>query len=313
MIFADLFYSGPWTAGSPNALAFPPLPLISNSSGSILKGADDQDPTEYLVSGLDPSIIAGYTLQKNSLVKRLAAKTVAAYEIINNNAGSLTVSVMHPFSRGICSINSPDPFEPPIIDPRWLSNPVDRQVLIEALLFNRKILATPSMLELQAAQFVPPKEADEDALNQVINNGIRTEFHPSGTCAMLPLEQGGVVDAHLRVWGTQNLRVVDASIFPMVPAAHLQAVVYGVAEKVSVSVFGRQLLTSSRLPTSSNRIILVSYQTTQNLLRRTLLSFLYQIPQPYGYIQTRRRLSALLGLRSSTRLELPYRPISALQ
>ncbi|MCJ1266734.1 hypothetical protein MMC22_006619 [Lobaria immixta] len=225
--------TGPWTAGSPNALAFPPLPLISNRSASILKGAAGQDPSTYLVSGLDPSIIAGYTLQKKSLVQRLATKTVAAYEIINNNAGSLTVSVMHPFSRGTCSINSPDPFEPPIIDPRWLSNPADRQVLIEALLFNRRILATPSMLELQAAQFVPPIDADEDALNQVINNGIRTEFHPSGTCAMLPLEQGGVVDPHLRVWGTQNLRIVDASIFPMVPAAHLQAVVYGVAEKAA--------------------------------------------------------------------------------
>lgn len=57
------------------------------------------------------------------------------------------------------------------------------------------------MMELQAAQFVPPVDADEDALNQVINNGIRTEFHPSGTLAMLPLEQGGVVDSHLRVWG----------------------------------------------------------------------------------------------------------------
>lgn len=157
---------------------------------------------------------------------------VAAYEIINNNAGSLTVSVMHPLSRGTCHINSADPFQPPSIDPRWLTNPVDRQVLVEALFFNREILAQPSMQQLQVAQFVPPIDADEDAINQVINNGIRTEFHPSGTLAMLPLEHGGVVDSHLVVYGTQNLRVVDAGIFPMIPAAHLQAVVYGVAEKV---------------------------------------------------------------------------------
>ena len=224
---------GPWTAGSPNALAFPPLSLISNKSADILRHAGDQSPETYLVSGLDPSLIAGYALQKESLTRRLAEKTVAAYEIINNNAGSLTVAVMHPFSRGTCSIGSPDPFEPPIIDPRWLSNPTDRQVLIEALLFNRRILAAPSMMELQAAQFRPSLNDDEAALNKIIDDGIRTEFHPSGTCAMLPLEQGGVVDSHLRVWGTQNLRVVDASIFPLVPAAHLQAVVYGVAEKAS--------------------------------------------------------------------------------
>lgn len=223
---------GPWTAGSPNALAFPPLPLISNDSAAILANASDQSPTDYLIAGLDPKIVAGYTAQKQSLVRRLAQKTVAAYEIINNNAGSLTLAVMHPFSRGTCQIGSADPFEPPRIDPRWLTNPVDRQVLVSALLFNRQILDSPSMRLLQAAQFVPPIGANEDALNQVINSGIRTEFHPSGTCAMLPLEHGGVVDPHLRVWGTRNLRVVDAGIFPMIPAAHLQAVVYGVAEKV---------------------------------------------------------------------------------
>lgn len=227
---------GPWTAGSPNGLAFPPLSLISKNSASIIDGAARQDPTEYLAPGLDASILYGYAYQKNSLVQRLSKTNVAAYEIINNNAGSLTVSIMHPFSRGTCYIKSTNPFEPPLIDPRWLSNPVDRQILVEALLFNRKLLATPPMLELKPAQFVPPIEADENALNQIINGGIRTEFHPSGTCAMLPLAKGGVVDPHLRVWGTENLRIVDASIFPLVPAAHLQAVVYGVAEKVRFTI-----------------------------------------------------------------------------
>ena len=232
-----LINSGPWTAGSPNALAFNPLPLITNNSAIILLNASSQKPTDYLVAGLDSTVVAGYAAQKQSLSARLARNTTAAYEIINNNAGSLTVAVMHPLSRGTCFIQSDDPFQPPAIDPRWLTNPVDRQVLVEALFFNRQILATPPMLDLQAAQFVPPINADEEAINQIINNGIRTEYHPSGTAAMLPLAQGGVVNPHLLVWGTQNLRVVDASIFPMIPAAHLQAVVYGVAEKVCLFCF----------------------------------------------------------------------------
>ena len=53
---------------------------------------------------------------------------------------------------------------------------------------------------------------------------------------MLPRQYGGVVDPNLRVYGTTNLRVVDSSIFPLVPGAHLQAVVYGVAEKAADTI-----------------------------------------------------------------------------
>ena len=49
---------------------------------------------------------------------------------------------------------------------------------------------------------------------------------------MLPFSMGGVVDRRLFVYGTENLRVIDASIMPMISADHLQAVVYAVAKKV---------------------------------------------------------------------------------
>jgi choline dehydrogenase-like flavoprotein len=233
----ELMFVGPWTSGPPNAIAFPPLPLISNNSASILRDAGNQDPTMYLPADTPPTVLAGFVRQKSSLIQRLGRNNVAAYEIINNNAGSLAVSVMHPLSRGTTHIASVNPFDSPSIDPRWLSNPTDRQVLLEALLFNRMLLATPPMQLLQPAQFTPNATAnstkDREILEWTIDNGIRTEFHPSGTCAMLPLDLGGVVDSRLRVYGTQNLRIVDASVFPMIPGAHLQAVVYGVAEKVS--------------------------------------------------------------------------------
>ena len=225
--------SGPWTAGSPNALAFPSLPSGSRLSARILQSAAEQDANAYLVQGLDPTVIAGYRAQKASLVQSLSSRNNAAWEIINNNIGSLPVAIMHPFTRGTVYINSIEPFNPPIIDPRYGSNPTDLQILVEALKFNRRILASPSMVELSPAQFVPPAEAGDEELLQIIKSGIRTEYHPSGTLAMLPRELGGVVDSRLRVYGTANLRVVDAGIFPLIPAAHLQASVYAVAEKVS--------------------------------------------------------------------------------
>ncbi len=58
-----------------------------------------------------------------------------------------------------------------------------------------------------------------------------TDWHPVGTCAMLPEKAGGVVDARLRVYGVKGLRVVDASIIPTHISSHLQATVFAIGEK----------------------------------------------------------------------------------
>lgn len=50
---------------------------------------------------------------------------------------------------------------------------------------------------------------------------------------MLPQHLGGVVSDDLVVYGTHNLRIVDTSIYPMVPGAHTQTVVFGTAEKAA--------------------------------------------------------------------------------
>ncbi|KAH0115155.1 hypothetical protein KCU66_g11083, partial [Aureobasidium melanogenum] len=91
------------------------------------------------------------------------------------------------------------------------------------------------MRSLQPLQLNPTPNATDQEILEFIKANVQTEFHPSGTCAMLPLDLGGVVDPQLLVYGTQNLRIVDASIMPVIPASHLQAVVYGIAEKVGIS------------------------------------------------------------------------------
>ncbi|KAI1632405.1 GMC oxidoreductase-domain-containing protein [Biscogniauxia mediterranea] len=58
-------------------------------------------------------------------------------------------------------------------------------------------------------------------------------FHPAGTCAMMPRELGGVVDEELKVYGVRGLRVVDASIMPVLPGANTCQTVYAVAEKAT--------------------------------------------------------------------------------
>jgi choline dehydrogenase-like flavoprotein len=72
-----------------------------------------------------------------------------------------------------------------------------------------------------------------DAAKEIVKERLLSTFHPTGTCAMMPKAIGGVVDSRLKVHGTKNLRIVDASIFPMETLGNIQATVYAVAEKAA--------------------------------------------------------------------------------
>ena len=74
---------------------------------------------------------------------------------------------------------------------------------------------------------------DLDAAKDYIRIASISNYHPVGTCAMMPKALGGVVDEKLEVYGTTNVRVVDASIMPMIPRANPQSTVYAVAERAA--------------------------------------------------------------------------------
>lgn len=224
--------TGPLTASAIDGVAFPALPYIVNGSTALADAAAAQTPEQYLPVDIDSTVLAGYSQQHSLMINALTDMTRAAYEMINANDGVLTVATMRPFSRGTLTLDSPYPFVPPIIDPRYSSNPIDTQILQAAIAFNERLMYTPALSQLNPEIQAPPAEATADDVESYIHTVWQTEYHPAGTCAMMPLEFGGVVDPNLLVYGTRNLRVVDSSIMPMLPAAHLQAVVYGVAEKV---------------------------------------------------------------------------------
>ncbi|APA13089.1 hypothetical protein sscle_10g078590 [Sclerotinia sclerotiorum 1980 UF-70] len=229
--------TGPWTAGAINTVAFPSLSQITSNWTNRIADAEKQGVMDYLVPGLDASVVSGYAAQKDLIVKLLNRPDVSAYELLNDNEGLLSVAVMHPLSRGSVHITTDNPYVPPDIDPRYCSNPLDLQILTDALMFNNKVVNTNSMKLLQPRPYYPfLPDATSETLKPAIYSGVRTEFHGSGSTSMMPRELGGVVDPDLRVYGTKNLRIVDAGIIPMLPASHLQAPVYAIAEKAADTI-----------------------------------------------------------------------------
>ena len=92
-------------------------------------------------------------------------------------------------------IASSDPFEAPTVDPRWLMNPLDLEVMIRAIQFNQRILDTPYIQELMPTYSQVPQDATVEEITAMVRSQLSTEFHYSGTCAMFPQELGGVVDS----------------------------------------------------------------------------------------------------------------------
>ncbi|KAG8158571.1 hypothetical protein KVR01_011693 [Diaporthe batatas] len=234
----ELYYSerkGRWTTGPLSSVLFLPLLNYTEYGERILDGMAVDISTSYLPDDIDPSVKAGYEAQLERIVKMHKERSTAGQELMYVGGGTgLSSILMHPLSRGWVRLNSTDPFDDPLVDPRYLSHPSDRQLFVEAVRYNRKIIATEALQRTGAAETFPGGNvtSDEAILNS-LRNRINTVWHPSGTCAMMPREIGGVVDAELKVYGVDNLRVLDASVMPILPAAHMQGTVYAMAEKAA--------------------------------------------------------------------------------
>ncbi|KAJ8474322.1 hypothetical protein ONZ51_g7298 [Trametes cubensis] len=154
---------------------------------------------------------------------------------------SMVSSLMHPLSRGSVHIASADPTAPPAIDPNYFSNPLDLEMLLAILKFTLdKVYKTSPFSDPVRKQVSPSPEecASDETLKEYIKNNCGCVYHPLGSASMLPREDGGVVDPQLKVYGTANVRVVDASVIPMQLSAHTQATVYAIAEKAADIIKG---------------------------------------------------------------------------
>jgi choline dehydrogenase len=146
-----------------------------------------------------------------------------------------SVDVVHlsPQARGSVRLKSPDPLAPPEIRCNFLRKRKDAQVLTAGMGLARKIAQQPALAGYVAEEIVPGPDVrtDADFEASIRAHGI-SNLHPVGTCRMGG-DEAAVLDPRLRVRGIGHLRVVDASIMPLVPAGNTNAPVIMIGEKAS--------------------------------------------------------------------------------
>jgi choline dehydrogenase len=152
-------------------------------------------------------------------------------------------------SRGSVHIKSSDPAVHPAIDPAYFQHPLDVDMMARAVLHMQSFLEIEplkSVLRRHDNGEVVIAEASGGKLPKTLEEAKAfakentvTEYHPVGTCAMLPREKGGVVSDELKVYGTANIRVVDASIFPTPVQGNVVSLVYAMAEKAADIIRGK--------------------------------------------------------------------------
>jgi choline dehydrogenase-like flavoprotein len=147
---------------------------------------------------------------------------------------TLLNAIQHPLSRGTNHIQSADPFVLPATDPQYFSKKFDLDVMVAGAKFLRKLASTAPFSNNIVTEIAPGPSVSTDAdWANYVKDTLTTEYHPIGTASMLPQVDNGVVDPNLKVYFTDNLRVADASVIPLHIAAHIQATVYGIAERAA--------------------------------------------------------------------------------
>lgn len=144
-----------------------------------------------------------------------------------------TTYILRPESRGSIHVRSRDPSEAPAIRLNFLSDPLDRRVLVDSVRWVRRIVGSKAMDDFRDAELKPGAEVGtDDEIVEWIRATAETAFHPVGTCRM-GQDPMAVVDERLRVRGVGGLRVADGSIMPTLVSGNTNAACIMIGEKAS--------------------------------------------------------------------------------
>lgn len=225
--------TGPLTLSGGNSGAFLPLSSLTNNSASIISALATQSPSTYLLSSTHPTVLEGYAHQLDALKNLFSSKEAAVFEYpIGTNA---MLAFLKPLSRGTVNINPKNPLAEPLVNYRTFTNPLDLALTIHGARIFRRLFQTASAKILGPIELFPGAavQTDEDWSTWLKSSIFPSFYHPVGTASLGPKTRGGVVGPDLMVHGVARLRVVDASIMPLIPGTHTSSTVYAVAEKAA--------------------------------------------------------------------------------
>jgi choline dehydrogenase len=151
---------------------------------------------------------------------------------------SLSVAVVKPDSRGTVTLRSRDPGEQPDIDCNFLAEDRDARRMLEGVKLARRIGRNPALAQFLELELMPGDAVGDDQLADVIASNLASYGHPVATAPMGgPEDPWAVVDSYGSVKGIDGLRVVDASIMPVVPSVALNPTTIMVAERIARALY----------------------------------------------------------------------------
>ena len=203
-----------------------PLSMSVNQGGGFVRSSVDE-PHVNLQLYFSP---VSYTQTPLSARKLLNPDPFSAF--------LLSFNACRPTSRGHIRIASASAFEPPSIQPNYLSSEQDVAEALVGCRLLRALSRTAPLADIITEEIVPGSAVgdDDEALMDDFRSRADTVYHPTSSCAMGPDPRTSVVDARLRVHGVEGLRVIDASIFPTITSGNTNAPTVMVAEKGAAMV-----------------------------------------------------------------------------
>jgi choline dehydrogenase len=209
-----------WACGSGPAARFP------GEAGAFLRSRPDADRPDLECHLVNALRIAGIRWP-NPLAPR------------GQDGFSVRIMLLRPHSRGRVALRSADPLASPVIVHNYLDNAADLRTLRDGITLIRAVLSQPPFAPWRGAELEPGAALQSDAeLSAWIRRNADTQGHPVGTCRM-GTDDLAVVDPTLRVRRLDGLRVVDASVMPLIPSANTFASTIMVAEKAADLILRR--------------------------------------------------------------------------